>query len=794
MPELGRDPHAINAFVAMRCSGLYRAASTSRQATAFASARIRIGRLVFALLCLLVCLLSAASVSAAEGPPLRIGVFESAAGTPPSMIVDTLPISAFRPIDAMPLTLHGNAAQHRWLRIDTDLRPPPDIGDRWVLRLDRAGVDQLTLYWPRAAGVPANGPLDFYHPDDSPAELSNGYGFVLPRGLQGPITLYLDVAAGADVSLFPRLLPESAVIVADRNATMMFSAIYTGLILLTLTGIALFGVLRDRVYLYYTAYTVMLTLFVLSQNGHLYYVPGLAALQFLRSLGPSLLRFLLAASMLGLLRPLLGMAATNPRIDAALRWSPLLPLALAVACVTGRPELERIMQTLSCVVLLAAVAVCVLTTEVALLQRRHLAGPLLLMWLLLLVAGIARLAVPFGLLPTNDLSLYGEQIAGALSAFLISIALADRIIEFRQQRDGARLAQAHADSNLRIERERRKFVEALHTGLHRIADGDQDWMAYRHLLKALPLLIPQISCAVAAHQHAKDELLVCHPVQDKGRYAELLAARGAAFRSICRSQLPIQMRIEQAPIEGIADSAMDSQLAVLPLGLPFPAWGVLLIERTGGEVFSADELQLAREFAEKATAASDEAANSQALRHSAEFDALTGAFNRRAVDMHLHKVFETVRGRNIPMSVLFVDLDRLKELNDAYGHAVGDRCLRLLAETLSSHCRSGDLFGRFGGDEFVAILSGAGSEQARNWADALLAATKQLGVECREGFARISISIGVASRQHSDKSAQEIVERADKALYAAKRLGRDRVQTFETLGSTPMLPPETDMP
>ena len=758
-----------------------------------AFARGGIASMVLAALCMLVSLIGAAPACAAEPAPLQIGVFDSAAGTSPSMIVDTLPRSAFRPIDAMPLTLHGNPAQHRWLRIDTNLQPTSDIGDRWVLRIDRAGVDRMMLYWPRVTGMQPIGPLDFYHPDDSPSELSNGYGFVLPRGLQGPVTLYLEIAAGSDVSLFPRLSPESAVITADRNATMMFSAIYTGLILLTLTGIALFGVLRDRVYLHYTAYTVMLTLFVLVQNGHLYYVPGLAALQSLRSLGVSLLSCLLAAAMLGLLRPLLGLAATNPRIDALLRWAPLAPLALAIVCVTGRPELERPMQALSCAVLLAAVAMCVLATEIALLQRQHLSGPLLLMWLLLLFAGIARLAVPFGLLPTNDLTLYGVQVAGALSAFLISIALADRIIEYRQQRDGARLAQAHADDNLRIERERRKFVEALHTGLHRATSGDQDWMAYRHLLKALPSLIPQIGCAVVARQHAKDEFLVCHPVQDKGRYADLMTVRGAAFRSICRSQLPVQMRIEQAPLEGIADSAMDSQLAVLPLTLPFPAWGVLLIERRGGEVFTADELQLAREFAEKATAASEEAANSQALRHSAEFDALTGAFNRRGVDMHLHKAFETARVRRTPMSVLFVDLDRLKEVNDVYGHAVGDRCLRLLAETLSKHCRDGGLFGRFGGDEFVVILSGAGTEQAARWADEVLAATKQLGVQCREGFARLSVSIGVASLLSSDKAAQEIVERADKALYAAKRLGRDRVQTFESLGDRFLQPPESSM-
>jgi diguanylate cyclase (GGDEF)-like protein len=368
--------------------------------------------------------------------------------------------------------------------------------------------------------------------------------------------------------------------------------------------------------------------------------------------------------------------------------------------------------------------------------------------------------------------------------------MADRIIEFREQRDRARLAQTHADNNLRIEQERRKFVEALHMGLRRAADGDQDWMAYRRLLDALRMLMPQTSCAVAVYHDSEEDLLVSHPLESKERYSALMDQREVAFKGICRSQLPIQLHIEQLAISGApnADSptmdspGVDSQFAVLPLQLALPAWGVLLIERPGGEVFGTEELQLAREFAEKAAAASEEAANSLALRHSAEFDALTGAFNRRAVDLHLNKTFDTARGRNTPMSVLFVDLDRLKEINDVYGHAVGDRCLRLLAEALSSHCGADDVFGRFGGDEFVAILAGAGPEQARHWADKLLAATKPLGVECPEGFAQLSVSIGVASRMSSDREAQAMLGRADKALYAAKRLGRDRVESFEGLG------------
>ncbi len=736
----------------------------------------------------LVALLAVVAVSALLAPveamdeaALQIGVYDAPAQTPPSAIVDGLSASAFKPIEPEPLTLPGDGARHHWLRIRTELPQISDPTDQWVLRLDHAGVDAMTLYWPVATGLPHSRTVDFYYPRGTPPELAGGYAIALPHGLHGPVTMYLEVASGAQVSLSPHIAPRSDMIAAERHDLKMFSAIYTGLILLGLTGIAMFATLRDRVYLYFVAYVAALTLFVLAQNGHLYFVPALSSLQPLRSLGPSMLRCLLAAAIIGLMRPLLGLANGARRFDQLMRWAPLLPIAIAVVCVSGLPVLERPLQFLSCVVLVLAAGLCVAACAVAIRLRRHLAMPLLLMWVLLLAVSLLRIGVPLGWVPSNDLTLYSAQMAGALSAFLLSIAMADRIIEFREQRDRARQAQVQADNSLRIEQERRKFVEALHMGLRRAATGDQDWLAYRRLLDAMRLLIPQAGCVVAAYHQPKDNLLVCHPQESKDRYNALMFKRGVAFKGICRSQLPMQLHIDQPAADGI--EMIDSQFAVLPLPLALPAWGVLLIERTGDDVFTLEELQLAREFAEKAAMASEEAANSRALRHSAEFDALTGAFNRRAVDFHLDKAFETARGRNTPMSVLFVDLDHLKDINDKFGHAVGDRCLRLLAETLSSRCGNADTFGRFGGDEFVVVLAGAGPDQARHWADGLLEASRQLGIDCPEGFAQLSTSIGVASRVHADKSVKDIVERADKALYAAKRLGRNRVQAFETLGN-----------
>jgi diguanylate cyclase (GGDEF)-like protein len=222
---------------------------------------------------------------------------------------------------------------------------------------------------------------------------------------------------------------------------------------------------------------------------------------------------------------------------------------------------------------------------------------------------------------------------------------------------------------------------------------------------------------------------------------------------------------------------------VLPLPLVSPAWGVLLIERRGWQTFERDELALANEFVQKATHAVEAAANDRALRRSAEFDALTGAFNRRTVNVRLDAGFKHSLARNSPFAVLFVDLDHLKELNDKHGHAAGDSSLCMLAETLSRHCEKKGEYGRYGGDEFVVMLPDMSPEQARSWAEAMRVDATSHDLAFVSGKLRLSVSVGVASRRPEDVTVQELVERADKALYEAKRMGRDRVQVAAAYGA-----------
>lgn len=177
----------------------------------------------------------------------------------------------------------------------------------------------------------------------------------------------------------------------------------------------------------------------------------------------------------------------------------------------------------------------------------------------------------------------------------------------------------------------------------------------------------------------------------------------------------------------------------------------------------------------------------QKLGELAIHDALTGAFNRgHAQELLRQGVARFARYRQ-SLCVLLIDIDHFKSVNDRYGHAVGDEVLRQMTGAALASLREGDLFGRWGGEEFIALLPNIGLVGAVEAAERLSAAIKALSVLSQAGDGaqiRVTVSIGVAEIQDGE-SAEALVARADAALYAAKDAGRDRVMLSGGAGEAP---------
>lgn len=162
------------------------------------------------------------------------------------------------------------------------------------------------------------------------------------------------------------------------------------------------------------------------------------------------------------------------------------------------------------------------------------------------------------------------------------------------------------------------------------------------------------------------------------------------------------------------------------------------------------------------------------LELKASTDPLTGLRNRRYFQEHLKEQMEICRKAQMPLSLLILDIDHFKKINDSYGHPVGDMVLSGLAGLLRSLSRESDIAARYGGEEFVIILPGADQTQAVRIAERYRSAAADASWE----KFNITISAGVALMAQEDTD-NSLLQRADQALYASKAGGRNRVTLFE---------------
>ncbi|MFP4431111.1 MAG: diguanylate cyclase [Spirochaetota bacterium] len=155
----------------------------------------------------------------------------------------------------------------------------------------------------------------------------------------------------------------------------------------------------------------------------------------------------------------------------------------------------------------------------------------------------------------------------------------------------------------------------------------------------------------------------------------------------------------------------------------------------------------------------------------AYLDGLTGLYNRRYLEEFLHREITRSERHNLFFSILFVDIDNFKRINDSKGHAFGDRVLKKISEDLKESARREDLVARYGGEEFIVVMPQTDTGGALIFADRLLAS-----VRSRDGDQPTTLSGGIATFPVHGTTAEELLENADKGLYEAKVSGKDRVR------------------
>ncbi|MEN4011106.1 MAG: diguanylate cyclase [Bellilinea sp.] len=186
-------------------------------------------------------------------------------------------------------------------------------------------------------------------------------------------------------------------------------------------------------------------------------------------------------------------------------------------------------------------------------------------------------------------------------------------------------------------------------------------------------------------------------------------------------------------------------------------------------------------FADQAALAVENARLYEEVKNLSFTDPLTGTFNRRGLFQRCNEMIQVARRNNLPVALAVLDLDNFKEINDTYGHALGDLVLGTVTSRLSNRLRPADVLGRYGGDEFVLLLTGIDPADVKPTLERLRQAITLDAVHIGEDTIFISVSIGASTTKISDYDLTKLLRHADHALYRVKKSVRNRAVMYSDL-------------
>lgn len=233
----------------------------------------------------------------------------------------------------------------------------------------------------------------------------------------------------------------------------------------------------------------------------------------------------------------------------------------------------------------------------------------------------------------------------------------------------------------------------------------------------------------------------------------------------------------------------DSCLCV-PLVSQGETLAVLHLRVAGPETLSEDVQRLASALAEQLSLAVGNLRLQETLRSGSERDPLTDLYNRRHLEIALQRELARAQRHGFPVSLVMIDVDHFKTFNDTNGHDAGDEVLRNVAHVLRRHTRVEDVACRYGGEEFLLVLTSCTMDDAYSKAEAIREAIAQLHVFSR-GMAlpRITASLGIASYPEDGERMENLIVEADAALYRAKSTGRNRIAASNAPGDVVLFEP-----
>jgi diguanylate cyclase (GGDEF)-like protein len=247
-------------------------------------------------------------------------------------------------------------------------------------------------------------------------------------------------------------------------------------------------------------------------------------------------------------------------------------------------------------------------------------------------------------------------------------------------------------------------------------------------------------------------------------------SNGLTYTVARKGEIIIVEDIHNHPLFDTAPKDWSGSIIGIPLKVGDTVLGVMNVSRSILGGFSASELRLLSLLADQASVAISNASLHLMISRQAYSDTLTGLPNRRALDERLEEEVQSARRNNYSFAVIMMDLDGFKDVNDTYGHSVGDDVLRLVFNQMSRGVRNTDFLARYGGDELTLILTQSDMSSAQIVAEKIVEGMKRLKYKLPDGRKlKLGISGGIAIFPVNARSGPDLLRAADAALYQAKK-------------------------
>jgi diguanylate cyclase (GGDEF)-like protein len=361
------------------------------------------------------------------------------------------------------------------------------------------------------------------------------------------------------------------------------------------------------------------------------------------------------------------------------------------------------------------------------------------------------------------------QLAAAFVA-IIAIAAFVSIRRRLQERDDARKA-ALFEAHQRREKMRQDFEVELKDVVARSSVDDLSFVVLRKLLAHIKKLLPQRASAALVKFADGDERLVSPDPRMQSEFEALVQAHETALKSVSRTGNPVVLTLRAEVGRWSAQT-----LAALPVPVPEPGFGLLVISREPGKTFGLDELDEAQQFAQRAIDSMALAKVDLSDRSDRELDKLTQLYNRPAIELRAQNAFNHAVKERRNISCLVVEIDQFRVLLKDHGQEKLDLVLKTIAQRIQRALERNQYAGRIESADFLVVLPDVPEFQALKLADTLCKAIyREITLPSNETL-QASVSIGVAAKFPSDSHHSQLLERAVKGKDQARYNGGNAVR------------------